>query len=663
MIETEPGLVATLEYNSDLFEAATIVRMAQHFKVLLEGIVTTPKARLSDLPLLTDRERRQLLVEWNNTQVDYPNHLCIHQLFEAQVERTPDTVVVEFEGQHLTYHQLNCRANQLAHHLQTLGIGPEILVGICMERSLEMVIGLLGILKAGGAYVPLDPDYPQERLAFMLADTQVPILLTQQVLRDKLPEHSTHLLCLDTDWDSIASENDQNPTSSVSPDNLAYVIYTSGSTGTPKGVMNFHRGLTNRLLWMQDTYRLTSEDRVLQKTPFSFDVSIWEFFWPLLVGARLVVAKPGGHQDTAYLIQLITEREVTILHFVPSMLQAFLNTPAVETCTCLQRVFCSGEALSPDIQDAFFTHLDAQLHNLYGPTEAAIDVTFWQCQVGQPVIPIGRPITNTQVYILDSHLQPVPIGVAGELHIGGVGLARGYLNRPDLTAERFIPNPFSSTPGTRLYKTGDLARYLPDGNIEFLGRLDHQVKIRGFRIELGEIETILEQHPAVQQAVVLAREDVPGDKRLVAYLVPQPQQVVTTPDLRDFLRVKLPDYMLPSTFMLLEAFPLTSSGKVDRRALPQPEALRPDLAKAFVAPRTAVEEVLAGIWADVLHVEKVGVYDDFFELGGHSLLATQVVSCAQQEYNVELPLYDVFREPTIARLRANSRSRYENQHT
>ncbi|MFN6478156.1 non-ribosomal peptide synthetase [Nostoc sp. DedQUE07] len=521
-LSTSTGLVGLWEYNTDLFDERTIERITGHFVTLLAGIVANPEERISQLPLLTQPEQRQLLVEWNDTQVDYPIDKCIHQLFEEQVERTPDAVAVVFENQQLTYYQLNCRANQLAHYLKSLGVGADVLVGLCVERSLEMVVGLLGILKAGGAYVPLEPTYPSERLFDMLNDSQVRVLLTQEKLVANLPQHETCIICLDTDWIKIRAVREDNPISSSTFDKLAYVIYTSGSTGQPKGAMNTHMGICNRLLWMQQAYQLTADDCVLQKTPFSFDVSVWEFFWPLLTGARLVLAKPDGHKDSAYLVNLIIEQQVTTLHFVPSMLQVFIEAESCKNCSSLKRVICSGEALPLKLQERFFEHLECELHNLYGPTEAAIDVTFWQCKPHSNLktIPIGRAIANTQIYILDSHLQPVPIGVPGELHIGGVGLARGYLNRPDLTNEKFISNPFSDDPHSRLYKTGDQARYLSDGNIEYLGRIDNQVKIRGFRIELGEIEAVLSQHSLVQESIVVARVDTPGDQRLVAYIVP-----------------------------------------------------------------------------------------------------------------------------------------------
>jgi len=449
--------------------------------------------------------------------------MTLHALFEMQAERTPDHVALVFKQQTLTYAEFNRRANQLAHHLRGMGVGPEVLVAVCMERSLELVVALYAVVKAGGAYVPIDPDYPQERVAFMLEDAGAPVLLTQAGLLGRLPGHKGRVVCLDADWERIAREDMANPDSATAADNLAYVIYTSGSTGKPKGAMNTHRGICNRLLWMQDQYGLREADKVLQKTPFSFDVSVWEFFWPLLTGAQLVVAEPGGHRDAAYLVNLIREQGITVLHFVPSMLRVFLEEPGVEKCESLRHVMCSGEALPYDLQEEFFRLLPSQLHNLYGPTEAAVDVTHWTCRRGddRKVVPIGRPVANTQIYILDRHLQPVPMGVAGELHIGGVQVGRGYHKRPELTAEKFIPDPFSGDPKARLYKTGDLSRWLADGAIEYLGRMDFQVKIRGFRVELGEIETTLRSHPGVREAVVLAREDIPGDPRVVAYIVPK----------------------------------------------------------------------------------------------------------------------------------------------
>nr|QEO74274.1 condensation domain-containing protein [uncultured bacterium] len=949
--ETEHGLRGVFEYNTDLFDATTVERMIGHFQQLLDGVVVNPDERLSALPLLTEAERRRQLDEWNRTEVEFTEGLCIHQLFERQAERAPLNIALTFEGERLSYQELNERANQLAHYLRERGVGPEVRVGICVERSVEMVVGLLGILKAGGAYVPLDPGYPPERLAFMLEDSRVPILLTQERLLTALPRCAGEVVCLDADWEVIRGKSVENPLVPLAADNLAYVIYTSGSTGRPKGAMNTHGAISNRLLWMQDEYGLNETDRVLQKTPFSFDVSVWEFFWPLLSGARLVVARPGGHQDSAYLVEIIAGEEITTLHFVPSMLQVFLEARDVERCAHLRRVICSGEQLPAELQAHFFTRLDAELHNLYGPTEAAVDVTYWACERGSDrrAVPIGRPIANTQIYLLDENLEPVPVGVPGELHIGGVGLARGYLRRPDLTAEKFIPDPFGGRPGARLYRTGDLARYLPDGQIECLGRIDHQVKLRGFRIELGEIEATLDAHPGVQESVVLTKDYASADRRLVAYVVPgrgraavvrqllrlesegrcvdlpryelpngmtiihrnksetdflfeeifegqsylkhgitiaegdcvfdvganiglfslfvgqtcrgatvyafepvpplfevlsantalydldvrlfdyglsdraqslpftyyphctvvsgyfadaaeekevvksfllgsreadasesiidelleerltgesfvcrlktisdvieenaveridllkidveksemdvlagirehdwqkirqiivevhdiegrleriksllgrhgynltveqdkslketrlyniyavreaagrelrrrrngdghasnrRPEQTWNSPeqllrDVRAFLHEKLPEYMVPSAFVMLDSLPLTPNGKVDRQALSLLRKERVEQAEEHVAPRTPTEEVLAGVWARVLRLERVGVHDNFFALGGHSLLATQLISRVREAFQVELPLRSLFESPTV----------------
>jgi amino acid adenylation domain-containing protein len=647
----EPELLLKMLYDRRRFDDGTIERMLGHLRTLLEGMAENLDRSLADLPILTMEERHQLLVEWNDTGVDYPQDRCLHELFEAQVERTPEAVALAFDSEQLTFRELNRRANQLAHHLQRLGVGPEVLVGVCMERSLEMVIALYGILKAGGAYVPLDPEYPADRVAFMLEDAQVPVLLTQQRLVQGLPAHAAQVLCLDAEGQTLAQESTENPRSGATADSLAYVIYTSGSTGRPKGAMNTHHGICNRLLWMQDAYKLTEADRVLQKTPFSFDVSVWEFFWPLLVGARLVVAQPGGHKDSAYLVRTIVEHGITTMHFVPSMLHLFLQDRDVQACRSLQRVICSGEALPHELQERFFERLDAELHNLYGPTEAAVDVTYWRCQrqSNLKTVPIGRPVANTQMYILDRSMQPVPIGVAGELHIGGVQVAKGYLNRPELTAEKFIPDPFSDDPQARLYKTGDLVRYLPDGNIEFLNRLDFQVKIRGFRIELGEIEAVLDQHPAVREAVVLAREDAPSDKRLVAYVIPELQSSPSSSELRDFLRRKLPEYMVPAAFIQLEAMPLTPNGKVDRRSLPAPERGR-QAEEAYVAPQDELQDTIAAIWRELLQVDKVGIDDSFFDLGGHSLLILQAHHRLSEVTDSELSITDMFRFPTIRAL-------------
>ncbi|GCE20003.1 non-ribosomal peptide synthetase [Dictyobacter kobayashii] len=654
VFEIDGALSADFRYNSDLFEPSTIARMEQHFQTLLSALVEYPDQRLLQLPLLTAAERQQILVDWNATAQSYPDQATLQELIEAQVERTPDAVALIFEGQSKTYREINYAANHLAYRLQELGVTQNVLVGVSMERSFEMVMALLAILKAGGAYVPLDPSYPAERLAYMLEDAQVPVLITQTHLKEQLPATQAQLICLDPDWNSAQTEAVANPISWSGPADLAYMIYTSGSTGKPKGVMNTQQGICNRLNWMQQTYQLTASDRVLQKTPFSFDVSVWEFFWPLLTGAGLVIARPGGHQDPAYLARLIGEQQITTLHFVPSMLQAFLSEPDLSHCRQLRHVICSGEALAPELQERFFERFpnNVRLHNLYGPTEAAIDVTSWECQRGDKAtnVPIGRPIANTQIYILNPALQPVPVNLPGELHIGGIGLASGYYQRPELTAERFIEDPFSTQAGARLFKTGDLARYRADGAIEFLGRIDYQVKIRGFRIELGEIETTLNQHAALAESVVTAREDTPGNKRLVAYLVPEQSGIrPSIEELRSFLKEQLPDYMVPAAFVFMDALPLSPNGKVNRNELPEPDNSRPDLEVAYVAPRTTTEQYLADIWMQILGISRVGIHDNYFDLGGASIQSLEIVAKANAA-GLPLVLEMLFEFQTVAEL-------------
>ncbi|GHO46314.1 non-ribosomal peptide synthetase [Ktedonospora formicarum] len=608
---------------------------------------------------LSKEEYQQVVIQWNDTAKKFPHTQSLHQLIEEQVARTPDAPALTFEQKTLTYRELNERANQLAHHLRTLGVGTETLVGVYMERSIEMVVALLGILKAGGAYVPLDPTYPDERIAFMLADiTQSQHglqVLTQAHLAPRLEAEGCHLLCLDTEWESIARHEREDLIDLIEPQNAAYVIYTSGSTGQPKGVINTHQGICNRLQWMQDAYQLTAQDCVLQKTPFSFDVSVWEFFWPLMTGARLVVARPEGHKDSAYLIKLIQQESITTLHFVPSMLQVFVAEPDLEQCDSLRQVICSGEALPFELQESFFARHQAALHNLYGPTEAAIDVTYWECQrqSKRHIVPIGYPIANIRIYILNSDGQPVPVGEQGELYIGGIGVARGYLNREELTAERFIPDPFSEDPQARLYRTGDLARYAPGGEIEYLGRIDSQVKLRGFRIELGEVEATIGHYTATREVAVIVREDVPGDKRLVAYIVWRNEQSGSISDLQAYLLRHVPSYMVPSTFVEMEQLPLSPNGKIDRRALPSPDtSTRANLSTEFVAPQTPTEHTLADVWSQVLNIKHIGVNDDFFALGGHSLSATQVISQLYATLGIRLPLRALFEAPTIAQLAA-----------
>jgi amino acid adenylation domain-containing protein len=647
--DSEGGLTGLVEYATDLFDQCTVERMVGHFRKLLEAAAQEPDQRVEQIPLITESERHQLLVEWNDTHMDYPRDKTLSQLFEEQVARAPEAVALVYEGQSLTYGELNVRANRLANYLQQQGVGPDVLVGICVERSIEMVVGLFGILKAGGAYVPLDPDYPSQRLIYMLGDARTPVLLTQQHLLERIPEQGAAVICLDRDWSLIERQSGERPETRISPDGLAYMIYTSGSTGKPKGALNTHQGICNRLLWMQQEYQLTPADVILQKTPFSFDVSVWEFFWPLITGARLAIAIPGGHKDPAYLIRTIKDQRITVMHFVPSMLRAFLEASGVEECRSLRHVICSGEALSYEIQEQFFSRLSAQLHNLYGPTEAAVDVTYWECrrESDRRIVPIGRPVANTQIYILDTNLQPVPIGVPGELHIGGVQVGRGYHNRPELTAEKFIADPFSDDRAGKLYKTGDLVRYLPDGNIEYLGRLDFQVKLRGFRIELGEIEAALEKHESVSQAVVMVREDRPGNKYLTAYVIPSPGRSTAAAELQQHLRGTLPNYMVPQYVMVLERFPLTPNGKIDRRQLTAPDRGQAGDETAFLRPRTPTEAKIAEVFAEVLQVPQVSVHDNFFDLGGDSLSAINVVIEIQQIFGVDLQLHVLFTSPTV----------------
>jgi amino acid adenylation domain-containing protein len=654
--ETPEGLSGWFEYSTDLFDAATIARMSGHLLTLLEGILADPEQRLATLPLLTPDECQRLLAEWNTTRTDYGCDQCLHQVFEAQVARTPDAVAVVYADEQLTYHELNRRANQVAHHLQALGVGPEVLVGLCMERSVEMVVGLLGILKAGGAYVPLDPTYPPERLAFMLADAQAPVVLTQQRLVAGLPEYRGVVVCLDAAWPTIAQHSDHDAVSGGRPDNLAYLLYTSGSMGQPKGVLGSHRATLNTLSWLWQRYPFTPQEVCCHKTSLSFVDSIQELLGPLLQGIRTVLIPHEVLQDLPRLVHLLAAHHVTRFHLVPALLRVLLDTYGdLQSRLPDLKLWCvGGESLSKALWQRFLERLPcSRLINGYGMSEASAKVAWYDTGLMHDAlssVPIGRPIANTQVYVLDRQLQPVPIGIPGELHVGGTGLSRGYHNRPELTAAHFIPHPFSGEPGARLYKTGDLVRYLPDGTLEYLGRMDHQVKIRGFRIEPGEVETALEQHPGICQAVVVAREDTPGDTRLVAYLRAAQEPVPTGSALRSFLKAKLPNHMLPATCVFLDVLPLTPTGKVDRRTLPAPNPIRPTLAAAFANPRTLTEEVLTGIWATVLGVTEVGVHDNFFDLGGHSLMAVQVMSRLRDALQVEVPVRALFEAPTVADL-------------
>jgi len=656
--ETEQGLQGSWEYNTDLFDATTIARMVEHFQTMLAAIVANPQQRLTELPLLTATEQYKLLQDWNSTVVEPSQPLCIHQWFETQAEYTPDAIAVEGEQQ-LTYRELNERANQLAHHLQSLGVKPEELVGLCVERSLEMVIGMLGVLKAGGAYVPLDPTYPPERLAFMLEDSQVTVLLTQQKLVSNLPKHQACVVCLDTDWLTISVESKENPVSQVQPENLAYMIYTSGSTGKPKGVMVQHNSLVNYTQARIIECGLSSRDRVLQFASISFDGAVAEIYSCLASGATLVLRTDQMLSSVATFVQMCQNHQLTVIE-LPTAYWHQVTFELAEGNVVLPKslrvVVIAGDRLLSERVDVWRKCVGEypQLVNEYGPTETTVSATSYHLSQLQSAtlsgreVPIGKPLPSLQVYILDQDLQLVPIGVRGELYISGVGLARGYCDRPDLTAQSFIPNPFSQAPGDRLYKTGDLVRYLPDGNIEFLGRIDNQVKIRGFRIEPGEIEVVLAQHHQVREAIVVVLEDEPGEKRVVAYVVPN-QNELDTNNLRAFLKEKLPAYMVPSAFVMLDALPMTPNGKVDRKALPTPSADNAYSSK-HIGPRTSLEFKLVELWEEVLQMSPIGVTDNFFDLGGHSLLAIRLIAAIEKRLGCSLTVATFFREGTIEKI-------------
>ncbi|MDB9349013.1 amino acid adenylation domain-containing protein [Nodularia spumigena] len=656
MYETSTGFVGAFEYNRDLFAPETISRMVGHFQTLLTAIVENPEKRTSELPLLTESERQKILIDWNQTQVEFPSHLTFQDLFAAQVEKTPDAVAVIFDNQSLTYKELNQKSNQVAHYLQQKGVKPEIIVGLCVERTPLMIIALLGILKAGGAYLPLDPNYPPERLGYMLADSQVPILLTEANLKFSTPQNY-EIIYLDTDWEIIYQCSIENPESEVTPENLAYLIYTSGSTGKPKGVLIPHIGLTNLTKHKIEICDVHPGDCVLQFFSLSFDASIPEIIMALGSGAKLCLAKSESLLPGETLLQLLQNNAVTHITITPSALSLLPSADLPH----LRMILVGGEAPSPELIAKWSE--GRRFINAYGPTEVTVNASMVLCGNGHPLLPTIRPSANKQLYILDNYLQPVPIGVIGELYIGGLGLARGYLNRPDLTNQKFIPNPFSQlsvisyqlsvNSQPRLYKTGDLACYLPDGRIKLLGRIDNQVKIRGFRIEPQEVETVLCQHSGVRTGVVIVREDQPNQKRLVAYVVANEEakeqgreNLLSSQSLRSFMREKLPEYLVPSAFVLLENLPLTPNGKVDIHSLPAPEEIVST--SEFIAPRTQIEAQLANIYTQILNLEKVSIHDDFFELGGHSLIATQLISQALQVFQVELTVMDLFDAPTVA---------------
>jgi amino acid adenylation domain-containing protein len=645
MTEESGGLAGWLEYSTDLFEAETIARMAGHLQTLLEGIVANPDERLSALPLLTEAERRQLLVEWNDTRVEYPAQQSIHALVEAQAARTPHAVAIEFGGERISYEELNARANQLARYLRGQGVGPEVLVGVFTDRSVEMVVGLLAILKAGGAYVPLDPSYPQRRLKFILEDARPAVVLTQRPLLDRLPETAARLFCLDSEWEFAARHADGDLRKVTTCENLAYVIYTSGSTGAPKGVAIEHRNAITLIYWARDTFSREELAGVLASTSICFDLSVFELFVPLSWGGSVILA-----ENALQLASLPAARRVTLVNSVPSVVNELMGSGGLPAN--VRAVNLAGEVLRSSLARSIYEQgTVTRVLNLYGPSEDTTYSTFAVVDSSPgETVPIGRPIANTEAYLLDSHLQPVRIGEPGELYLGGQGLARGYLNRPGLTAERFLPNPFAGEAGARMYKTGDLARYGPDGALEFIGRIDHQVKLRGFRIELGEIELALEEHEAVRQCVVVVCEDARGERRLVAYVAAAPQADVASSALRDHLRARLPQHMVPPAFVVMAALPLTPNGKVDRQALPAPEAVSPETERALLAPRDSLERQLAQIWEKVLGVARVGVDENFFELGGHSLLTVRVFAQIEKVLGKSLPPTMLYRAPTVAQL-------------
>lgn len=643
------GLVAHFSYATDLFDATTIVRMAGHFQKLLEGIVANPNVPIARLPLLTDAERHELVIEWNDTRRVYARELCVHQAFEAQTARTPNAVAVVFENERITYAELNRRANQLSHYLVKLGVGPNVLVGICVERSIEMVVGLLGIMKAGGAYVPVDPAFPQDRIAFMLEDAEAPVLLTQESLVGTLPQTKAALVRLDSDWPCIAAEGADNLPGRAAAQDLAYTMYTSGSTGKPKGVQIPHRAVVNFLESMAEKPGMTAQDRMLAVTTLSFDIAGLEIYLPLILGASVEIVSRRVYSDGNQLLAKLVSSGATVMQATPATWRMLLeagwqSSPGL-------KILVGGEAVPGKLANQLLQRA-ASVWNMYGPTETTIWSTVRKFELGEACVSIGRPIANTEIFILDKVLQPVPVGVAGELLIGGEGLAMGYFKRAELTAEKFIAHPFNQTPGARLYKTGDLVRYLPNGDIEFLGRIDHQIKIRGFRIELGEIEAVLRQDPGVGETVVVAREDVPGDQRLVAYFVPAAESTPSVTELRNLVKERLPKYMLPSAFVMLREMPLTPNGKINRRALPAPDQSALEPGAELVQPKDATEALLVNIWESILNVRPIGITQDFFDLGGHSLLAVRLMTRIEETFGTKLAVVTLLQARTVEQLAA-----------
>jgi amino acid adenylation domain-containing protein len=637
-------------YDQSRFDDAPVERLLGHLETLLRQLVGDLQQRLSHVSCLSDRERHHVLVEWNGPNQQHQTDCCLHQLFQEQVQRTPDHVALIFNESTLTYRQLDERSNQLARHLQALGVGPEVLVGICTERCPEMVIAMLGVLGAGGAYVPLDPYYPPARLASMLEDTQAAVLLTKESLVERLPDRAARVFCLDRDWQRIAREDKSPTTSDVASDNLAYVMYTSGSTGRPKGVAVEHHSVCHICRVIADRFGVDANGRVLQFSSSSFDASVVEIFPALITGAAVVLARAEQLLPGPGLIRLLEKHRVTVAILPPSALSVMPSACLPE----LHTLVAAGERCTAEIVQRWA--VGRRFINGYGPTEGTVCASLYECQPSEVRPPIGRPLTNVQAFVLGPDMQPVPVGVPGELYIGGAGLARGYLNRPELTAERFVVNPFSRHPRSRLYRTGDRCRWLPDGNLDFLGRVDHQVKVHGFRIELGEIESVLSEHPDVRQAVVAAKNDAAGDARLVGYVVPRGGAKPTVGQLRAFLEEKLPRFMLPNALATLDRLPLSPNGKVDRGALPAPESARPNSQKLYVPPRTREERILADIWAQVLGLERVGIHDDFFELGGGSIKSLRIVGKAAEAglapTSASLTPELLFQYTTIAELAA-----------
>ncbi|MBD6618566.1 amino acid adenylation domain-containing protein [Komarekiella sp. 'clone 1'] len=647
-----PNKLVKLEFHYDakFFCKEDIQRLVNQWQMLLVSVINNPYLAISQLDIFSEQEREELLVAFNNTKTAELQYKCIQHWFEQRCDRTPDNIAIIYKNQQFTYQEVNTRANQLAHYLQQFGVKPDVMVGLCVERSPLMLIGLLGILKAGGAYIPIDPSYPLERKAFILNDSQMPVLLTQQHLIADLATNGIKVICIDSDWQTINQQEIENPITTTTELNLAYVIYTSGSTGKPKGTLIPHQGLVNYLSWCTQIYPVEQGVGTLVHSPLGFDLTITSLFSPLLVGRTIELL--SEEQGIETLSQALSKSSnLSLVKITPAHLDLLKQQLSQEEIANKTRAFIIGgeNLLAQSITFWQDVAPDTILVNEYGPTETVVGCCVYQIPVGKHStgsIPIGKPIANTELYILDQYLQPVPMGVVGELHIGGLGLARGYLNQPELTALKFIPNPFSKKAGDRLYKTGDLVRFLASGDIEYIGRIDNQVKIRGFRVELGEIEAVINQHPSILTSVVILREDKSGNQNLIAYITLHPNKTLTIPELRRFLQNKLLDYMLPNAFMILEALPLTSNGKVDRQALPMPD-VRPELEVAYVVPQTEIEKTIASVWQKALNLEKIGIHDNFFEIGGHSLLLVTVHSQLQEILKAELSTLDLFRYPTI----------------